>query len=200
MSELIPTLHTERLVLRAPSMGDLPAITAFYASAQSHTVGGPRDDMMSAMTLDATIGHWVTKGYGLWAVADSGSNEWLGRVGFIFLPGWEAPELGWAVTKQAEGRGIAYEATEAARAHGASDMGLDGVISYIRPENARSAALAERLGAVLEREDTLRGTPVNIWRHPTLAQQRDTQLGHGIDMETAHYADPLFKPKGWALD
>lgn len=170
MSELIPTLRTDRLVLRAPGLGDLPAITAFYASPQSHTVGGPRDETLSAMTLDATVGHWVTKGYGLWAVADATSNEWLGRVGFIFAPGWEEPELGWAVVAEAEGKGIAFEATEAARAHGATALGLDGVISYIRPDNSRSAALAERLGATLERTGDLRGTPVQVWRHPKLAE------------------------------
>ena len=39
-----------------------------------------------------------------------------------------------------------------------------------------------------------------VYRHPSPAALADTQLAHGIDMEIAHYADPLFKPEGWALD
>ncbi len=29
---------------------------------------------------------------------------------------------------------------------------------------------------------------------------RASQLAHGIEMEIGHYCDPMFKPKGWALD
>ena len=39
-----------------------------------------------------------------------------------------------------------------------------------------------------------------VYRHPTPAALRDSQLAHGIEMEIGHYADPLFKPKGYALD
>jgi RimJ/RimL family protein N-acetyltransferase len=47
-------------------------------------------------------------------------------------------------------------------------QGHDGVISYIRPTNARSRALAQKLGATLETLGDLRGTPCEIWRHPKL--------------------------------
>lgn len=165
----IPTLHTDRLTLRAPKLDDLAALTAFYASEQSHTVGGPRDETDSAMTLNATAGQWLLHGFGSWHIADRDSDAYLGRTGFLFAPGWQEPELGWAVTKQAEGKGIAYEATQAARAYGAKHLRLDAPISYIRPDNTRSAALAKRLGAQFERHAELRGTPCDIYRHPHIA-------------------------------
>lgn len=167
MTDHIPTLETERLVLRAPKMADLPTLTDFFTSPQSHAVGGPRDPVASFNTLAATIGHWAIKGFGSWHIADRETDAFWGRTGFIDMPGWEEPELGWALTADAQGRNIAFEATQAARSYGAAHLGLDGVISYIRPANTRSATLAKRLGAVLEKTHAnWRGKPCDVWRHP----------------------------------
>lgn len=164
----IPVIETERLVLRAPVLDDLPAVTAFFASEQSHMVGGPKDELGASQTLNATIGHWVTRGFGMWYVADKDTNAWLGAVGFLFAPGWDEPELGWSVAAQAQGRGIACEAATAARRFGAQTLNLDGVISYIAPANTRSLRLAERLEATYERATELLGNPCQVYRHPTL--------------------------------
>ncbi|MBD3664656.1 GNAT family N-acetyltransferase [Sulfitobacter aestuariivivens] len=167
MTDTIPVVDTDRLRLRAPRLADLPALTDFFASPQSHTVGGPRDDLGSAMSLNATIGHWAVHGFGSWHIADPETDAYLGRTGFIMAPGWEEPELGWAVAQASQGKGIAQEATLAARRYGATHLGLDAVISYIRPSNTRSIALAERLGATLEKtHDHWRGAPCHVFRHP----------------------------------
>ena len=167
MTDHIPVIETDRLILRAPKLADLPAMMAFYASPQSHTVGGPRDDLASAMTLQANIGHWAVHGFGSWHIADKSDDSWLGRTGFLMFPGWEEPELGWAVVQEAQGKGIAREATLAARNYGTRHLGLNAVISYIRPSNTRSIAFAERLGAVLEKtHDNWRGDACHIYRHP----------------------------------
>lgn len=166
MAHHIPTLETDRLTLRAPKLDDLPALTAFFASEQSHMVGGPRDDLGSALSLNAVFGQWVLYGYGMWFIADRETDAFLGRSGFIMAPGWEEPELGWAVTADNQGKGIALEATRAARSYGARHLGLNGVISYIRPTNTRSAALAKRLGATLEKSHPeWRGAPCDVYRH-----------------------------------
>ena len=84
---MIPVVETERLVLRAPEMKDLPAVTAFFGSEQSHAVGGPRDDLGSFAAINAGIGHWVTRGFGSWHIADAKTDAELGRTGFILAPG-----------------------------------------------------------------------------------------------------------------
>ncbi len=164
----IPLISTDRLTLRAPTLDDLPALTMFYASEQSHTVGGPRDAVGAHQSLLAMIGHWAIYGYGSWAITDRKTGAYLGRTGFMFAPGWDEPELGWALIKTAQGQGIAYEATEIARAYGARHLNLDAPISYIRPTNTRSAALAKRLGAHCEQTRAdWRDGPCDIWRHST---------------------------------
>lgn len=170
MTALIPTLGTDRVVLRAPSLEDLPALTAFFASEQSHSVGGPQDALGAHRSLLSGFGHWALYGYGSWHIADRDTDAYLGRTGFLFAPGWEEPELGWAITAETEGKGIAHKATRVARQYGADALGLDAAISYIRPANTRSATLARRLGATLEKtHDDWHGKPCDVWRHPKLA-------------------------------
>lgn len=163
----IPVLETERLILRAPAMDDLPAVIEFYTSESSHRVGGPLNAVNASLRLYALLGHWMAQGYGTWHIVDRDTGAWLGRTGFIFAAGWAEPELGWALAAQAEGRGIAQEATLAAREYGAQHLGLTTPISYIRPDNARSVALANRLGATFESEAEFLGKPCHIYRHPT---------------------------------
>lgn len=166
MTDHIPVLDTQRLTLRAPKKSDLPTLTAFFETERSHFVGGPRnaDDCFSG--LASRIGHWAIHGYGLWHVDDRKTGDFLGWVGFLNLPSWDEPELGWTMFAHAEGKGFAFEAARAARAYGAQELKLDGVISYIDPANDRSRALAEKLGATIERDGVVKGTPCHVWRHP----------------------------------
>lgn len=162
----IPVLETNRLVLREPRLDDLAAMVAFYTSERSHMVGGPRDEAETFQILSARVGHWMFKGFGLWHLTRKSSNQFIGWVGMIEGVGWAEPELGWTVLAEAEGKGLAFEATSAARDYAASHQGLNRVISYIDPENTRSLNLAKRLGASYERDSILLGHSCQIWRHP----------------------------------
>lgn len=162
----IPVIETDRLVLRGPVESDFDAHAAFMASDRARFVGGPQDRATSWRGFCGSIGHWALRGYGMWIVTLRGDARPLGRVGLINHLGWDEPELGWHVYEDAEGKGIAHEAALAARAYGAAHYGLDGVISYIDPGNARSQALATRLGAEVERDGEVMGHPCQVWRHP----------------------------------
>jgi len=162
----IPTLDTNRLILRAPRLSDLPRMTAFFATPRSHMVGGPRTETETFQSLASRLGHWALRDYGLWHIEEKASGLFLGWAGMIFAPGWDEPELGWTVMRDAEGKGIASEAAIAARTYAGTHQNLNGVISYIDPENTRSMTLAQRLGAAFERTGQLLGKPYHIYRHP----------------------------------
>lgn len=166
MTDQIPVLDTSRLTLRAPGRRDLATLTAFFETERSHIVGGPADATDTFAKLASRIGHWALKGYGLWHIDERKTGDFLGWVGVINPPGWDEPELGWTLFAHAEGKGFGFEAASAARAYAALQQGLDRLISYIRPDNARSIALARRLGAAHERDGVLMDTPCQIWRHP----------------------------------
>ena len=165
-----PVVETDDLILRGYREEDFEAFAAFGASERSRFVGGPQDRWSSWRAFMAGIGHWVLRGYGMWMVEHRETGQIAGRVGMIYNDGWHEPELGWHIYDGFEGRGLAYQATVAARRYSAQHFGLDAAISYIDEDNTRSVALAHRLDAVFERESTLLGKPCHIYRHPKVGQ------------------------------
>lgn len=163
----IPVLETDRLILREPRMDDMPAFAAFMASDRAGFVGGPVvSDHAAWDALRGMLGHWLLRGHGWWTVQDRASGQVAGRVGIGHHIDWPEPELGWHIFDGFEGQGLAHEAALAARAWW-TGCGNPAPISLIAPQNTRSRRLAERMGASVEREFTLRGDPTLIYRHPT---------------------------------
>ena len=161
----IPTLQTDRLTLREPREADFPAMLAFNDSPRAAFVGGGRDRQWIWRGLLANIGHWALRGHGFYSV-DTKAGDFIGRVGVIFHDGWDEPELGWHLFDGFEGKGYALEAALAARADYHARISNHPPISYIDPANRRSQALAERLGAVPEREAVFHDHAITVWRHP----------------------------------
>lgn len=165
-----PTLHTARLTLRPFAEADLGAYAEMSADPEvmRHIgAGGPvgRDIAWRQMALFA--GHWVLRGYGMWAVEETDSGKLVGRAGFLNPEGWPANELGWLLARPFWGRGYALEAARAARKHGRESLGLGGrLVSLIRADNERSITLARRLGAWHEETIELMGASAQVWRHP----------------------------------
>jgi RimJ/RimL family protein N-acetyltransferase len=163
----IPTLETERLVLRANRLGDLEPLVEFYASPRADHRGGRRDRLGAFNALAAEIGHWQLRGFGLWGVEEKASGAYCGQVGLYYPDGWPEPEVGWMVLEDHEGKGYAYEAALRVRAYAYDTLGWTRLVSCIRPANARSIRLAERMGARFERADTIPGgIPTHVYVHP----------------------------------
>lgn len=165
----VPVLHTRRLVLRAFVERDLDAYAAMCAD---HEVmrhiggGGPLERGLAWRQMAMFVGEWSLHGYGMWAIESREDGRLLGRAGFLHPPGWPEAELGWLLARDAWGLGYAGEAVRAARTHGRERLGLPAPVSLIRPENARSIALAGRLGAIRESRIVLAGGEALVYRHP----------------------------------
>lgn len=162
----IPVIETDRLILRAFQEDDVQHVADFFASERSNAVGGPQSPENCWRIVASWLGHWVMRGYGVWAIHHKKDDRAIGMTGIVNRLGWHEPELGWHIYGGYEGAGYAYEAAFAARLCAAERFGLNRVISYIAPDNQRSQTLAKRLGAAFEREDELLGKPVHIYRHP----------------------------------
>ncbi|PIE14162.1 MAG: GNAT family N-acetyltransferase [Rhodobacterales bacterium] len=163
----IPTLETERLILRGPAERDFEAVASFFADKErSWGFGGPQNRNEAWRWFASLIGHWALKGCGFWMVETKGGDH-IGMVGLWGPEGWPETELGWVMFENGEGKGYAFEAATAARDHAYSSLGFTTLSSNIFPGNTRSQALAKRMGATLERtyENVTHGTE-EVWRHP----------------------------------
>lgn len=199
-TKTIPILETKRLVLRGPEPEDYPNFKATFASYRSRFMGGPLNAYETWMLYAAEIGHWNIRGYGMWMIHDKETDETLGMAGGWFPAKWPEREIAWIIWPDKAGHGYALESTHAVRRYFYNELGWDGAVSYIDPKNLDSIRLAERLGAVKDKSaPSVDGHDV-VYRHPSPATLASSQIGDAIEMEISHYADPMFKPKGYALD
>lgn len=166
----IPVLETERLVLRAPQASDFAVLEPFARSERAQYIGGGTDkDKRHAWNILTMIcGHWHMRGYGTFVAESKDTGQPIGSMGPWHPITWPEKELGWTIwTTEAEGTGLAFEAVTRLRRHAYEDLGWTTAVSYIDPANARSIALAERLGC--HRDDTAdRVHPDDlVYRHPS---------------------------------
>lgn len=169
----VPVLRTERLVLRAPRAADWPHWQAFFTSERARFVAPAEvDDRTAWRAFGHFVGHWVLRGFGSFVFQAHDDPTPLGSAGPWFPEGWPEPEIGWTIwTAAAEGRGLAAEAARVARVHAFVDLGWARPVSYIDPANARSIALAERLGAVRDRDAAAPGADDLVYRHPDVTPE-----------------------------
>ncbi|SDE29122.1 Protein N-acetyltransferase, RimJ/RimL family [Paracoccus isoporae] len=165
-----PILKTDRLILRPPHLSDFDAFAAFYASPRAETLGGPFDRKEAWTEFAAAAGQWLLRGYGFWEITDRNSGANIGRAGIYHPDFWPEPELGWMIYGNShEGRGIAQEAAIAARDGAARHCGITAPMSSIEAGNARSIALAERMGAHPDGEWETPYGPMLRFRHAKVA-------------------------------
>ena len=112
------------------------------------------------------LGHRDLRGFGMFVFHRRDDPAPLGMAGPWFPEGWPETEIGWSVwTPEAEGRGYAHEAARATLAFARDALRWPAAVSYIDPGNARSIALAERLGARRDEAAAAPGEGTLVYRH-----------------------------------
>ncbi|WP_226782860.1 GNAT family N-acetyltransferase [Oceaniglobus trochenteri] len=163
-----PTLTTDRLTLRRPQPADFPAFADHCASDRADFSTGRLHARAAWLEFAAAAGSWALHGFGAWSIEDRASGAYLGEVMLQHPPHFPERELGWTLMAPAEGRGYAAEAATAVL-DWARERGDGAPVSYISPGNARSIALAKRLGAVHDPDAPLPDgeTPADttVYRH-----------------------------------
>jgi len=152
---MIPTLETERLILRELREDDFPTYANFYADSElSGFYGGPLRAEQAWGRLAMERGHWDLRGYGKWAVERRSDGAMIGGCGFWWPTGWPRRELTWWLAGDARGAGFATEASRAAIAHAYETWGWEQVETHMRDENLAARKLALRLGGVIIARET----------------------------------------------
>ena len=143
-----PTLRTQRLVLRPHGAEDFETYAALMASERARHMGGPMDRQAAWRWFASDVAQWALFGHGALAVTLSGTGALAGQVVLNRLPHFPEVELGWMAFEGHEGQGLLFEAAAAFRAWALRVVRPPSLVSYVGAANARSIALARRLGAV----------------------------------------------------
>lgn len=150
----VPRLETERLILRGHLLSDLEPLYRMWADPRVLRYLGvtsqTRQDCNSRLLR--YIGHWAAHGWGYWAVIDKASGAYAGDVGLglhkrDITPSIDhMPEIGWVLSPDQEGRGIATEAARAALEWFDAAQPGSTTCCIFHPDNAASIRVAEKLG------------------------------------------------------
>jgi ribosomal-protein-alanine N-acetyltransferase len=108
-------------------------------------------------------GHWMLRGYGMWAVEVKESGVLAGYVGPFYPESWPDQEIGWTIAKPMWGHGYATEAAQAALTYARDTLKWPRVIHLIDPENVKSIAVAKRLGSQQDGEWVRNDKPLHIY-------------------------------------
>jgi RimJ/RimL family protein N-acetyltransferase len=136
-----------------------PAVTQFLADGQ------PLDRVNAWRQMAMFAGHWAIRGYGVWAVEERATGDFIGRIGCFNPEGWPGFEVCYTLTQSAWGKGYAYEGAAASLDYARNVLKKREIMSVIRPGNNGSRRVAAKLGGTLAETVEFYGGPALIYRY-----------------------------------
>jgi RimJ/RimL family protein N-acetyltransferase len=150
----IPTLETDRLILRGPREADVEAMVAIWQDpvVMAYFHGKPltRQDIWARFLKG--LGLWALRGFGLFAIEERATGAYIGTAGAFevkreMIPRIEdMPEVGWTLAARFHGKGYATEAVRAALAWTDEKLGHPEMFCIVAPANEASVRVAEKCG------------------------------------------------------
>jgi RimJ/RimL family protein N-acetyltransferase len=162
----VPTLQTERLILRSFRQEDIHGMARLFANPDFMRFSlGVFTERQKTVDFIEKVMDWDRASLpSQFAVVPRDEHVVIGYCGFHHHP--EVPgeiEIGYRLHPDYWNRGLITEAACAVRDHGFADLKLPRVISLIHPENIPSRRVAEKNGMKVEKEITFRGFPTLVY-------------------------------------
>ncbi|HVJ55388.1 MAG TPA: GNAT family N-acetyltransferase [Aliidongia sp.] len=167
----VPILETPRLRLRSHEKTDLPTYLAMRAHPNvfRFTSGRPFTQEEAWQRIIISVGQWLLSGFGVWAIEDKASGDFIGELGFNdarrdgLASTHGIPEAGWLLAADRHGKGYATEAVRAIHEWGDAHFADGRTVCAVRVGNQASIRLAERIGYRLKEETVYRELPVLLF-------------------------------------
>jgi [ribosomal protein S5]-alanine N-acetyltransferase len=150
-------LETDRLKLRQFLPEDVDALAAVLSDPETMRYY-PAPFGRAAVTgwIERNLRRYSKDGHGLWAMILKSSGELIGDCGLTRQTVDEVDEIeiGYHVRRDLWGQAYASEAARACRDYGFAKLGVERLISLVRPENLASRRVAEKTGMTVWKEIT----------------------------------------------
>lgn len=147
----VPTIESERLILRDWRDGDLEEWAAMNADVRvAEFLGGPHSRERSESAAAEIRRKLANNGYDWWVVEVRGGAPFAGVIALQEVP-FEAAftpayEIGWRLAFEHWGKGYATEGARAALAHAFTELRWPEVVAFTAATNLRSRRVMDRLG------------------------------------------------------
>ena len=152
--DAFPILETDRLILRQVTSDDANSLLTYLSDIDVMKYMGLEpfksiDDALDEISWYKSI---FEKGTGIrWGITLKGQREIIGSCGFHNKVAQHyRAELGFELSKEHWGKGIASEAIEAVICYGFEQMNLQRIEALIEPPNIPSQKVVERQGFMRE--------------------------------------------------
>lgn len=150
----LPTLETERLILRKITMDDAEDLFAYtsdeavakYVTWNAHeTIHDTKD------FIQFVLSRYASNSPAPWAIVYKETNKVIGTIDFV---NWQeyhkVAEIGYALSKEYWGKGIMSESLEAVMKFGFEHMDLVRIQAFCMVGNKGSARVMEKAGMLYE--------------------------------------------------
>jgi RimJ/RimL family protein N-acetyltransferase len=150
----LPTLETERLILRKMVLNDAEAVFAYASNSEvsRYTLWETHRSIEDSRAfLEFATQKYENGGEPDWGIVYRGNGCLVGACGLV---NWEAEharaEVGFVLSREYWGRGLMSEAVRAILRFGFERMNLNRIEARCIAENAASARVMEKAGMVYE--------------------------------------------------
>ena len=154
LAPMFVPIETDRLILRELDVADAPLILALLNDPDWLRHIGDRNVRTlgdaEAFIRDRLMAHYREGGFGFWLVVAKADGAAMGLCGLIKRDGLDDIDVGYAFLPAYRGRGLAFEAAEAAVGYARDRLRLKRLVAITSEENIASARLLERLGLRFE--------------------------------------------------
>jgi RimJ/RimL family protein N-acetyltransferase len=158
-------IQTQRLVLRPWILADREPFSRINADPRvMEFLPAPLSVNESNQLVDRIDAHFRERGFGLFAAELRQNHSFIGFIG-LSVPSFHASftpcvEIGWRLSAEHWGQGLATEGAQAIVRHAFETLGIGGLVSFTVPGNSRSRRVMEKLGMTRD--------PAEDFDHPGL--------------------------------
>ena len=175
----LPTLHTERLVLRPLTPADVDDVFAYASdpAVARHTTWDPHATPAdSRCFVESIVARGAAGAVAPWGMQLKADGIVVGTCGFVYwVPRHGRAEVAYALAQRVWGRGLMTEAIRAVLTFGFEVMRCNRIEGRCLPENAASAAVLEKGGmcyeGVIREHVYVKGAYRNVGLYSVLARE-----------------------------